>query len=836
MATIRTYAVGSAGSVFRLDAHTAPWIDVTPGPSIEWDAYDVMTDPNDSDKVIIVGDYIGLPRTGILVSTDAGVTWNEPTGDWTNVITTYKEVWYVDSNIIWVVGWDGTVLKSLDGGLSFNLTTRINPALDLRTTAIHALDLNTAVVAGGPVDGSTAVTTYVWKTIDGGVTWNLLNGGTGLNTLGTIGNADGIIISADEQRITVGTGQTQQLSIDGGLTFTASPTIPRAGYHLTWYPSYDPNPATIRHVGGSANNILESLDNGTTWNVTVLGLPGIIRGAHFYSVNDGYLIAGASVFSTDDGGVTPVLSFSSIVKSLQAVWTGTPVAAPCYLITDCEDDQNTMTVTLPIGSTLDLNSIYNFEFDPAKCWTIEESDACDEGSPEVTPVNSWIDCAECLNPLIPNTCWDLEVVCDGPCPDISAINTFDFTPYIGQNISIQPPLTTEDCWYTPYALRQAIFETSVQTSPTLAWSFGPFQQGTADITVGLTSFIYNNVEQIVGSPPTYLLTPGNIQFVNCDQQLVCVPTVLTNNDETGYSNTVDFINVQLALLGLHTIQAANMPLDACSNPEDKPREYFRMQYRDGDTFTMVLSFSSGTNIINFELKVAAGNVTTNINLTSTNEKDACNDVVYCNTPVGTYPVINTVAIQAECEPLPLGEACELTPRLGEPGFSVKNCDPKQVVDVKTKFANSVYALFKRMRYGIETCCEYDLDKIDIKNQLIDLGSIYDPNLCIEEEVIDDCCPQPCNAVAVLTVPEFTSCPAPTDPIVAIIAINPLSCQQLDFTAPIGTGGGSVSGILCDGSPFTVDLPADTTTGPTCVQTGSVTTTGNITVTTLGNCT
>lgn len=103
----------------------------------------------------------------------------------------------------------------------------------------------------------------------------------------------------------------------------------------------------------------------------------------------------------------------------------------------------------------------------------------------------------------------------------------------------------------------------------------------------------------------------------------------------------------------------------------------------------------------------------------------------------------------------------LTPRYNEPGFSIKFCDPDKLVDIKCQFADSVYALFKRMRYGIETCCEYDLDKIDIKNQLMDHGFLYDPDLCISEEPVTSCCPAPTDSVATLIVPLAVSCPAPT---------------------------------------------------------------------------
>ena len=156
---------------------------------------------------------------------------------------------------------------------------------------------------------------------------------------------------------------------------------------------------------------------------------------------------------------------------------------------------------------------------------------------------------------------------------------------------------------------------------------------------------------------------------------------------------------------------------------------------------------------------------------------SCNDNIWCDADP-TNPVINNVFVEGPCPTPPVGESCDVIPRLGEPGFSTKNCDPNKVIDVKCKFADSVYAQFKRVRYGIETCCEYDLDKIDIKNQLIDLGFLYDPDLCVDGTPIPvDCCLQPCNAIANLIVPNFVSCPAPTAPVIAIVTpgIVPLLC-------------------------------------------------------------
>ena len=157
----------------------------------------------------------------------------------------------------------------------------------------------------------------------------------------------------------------------------------------------------------------------------------------------------------------------------------------------------------------------------------------------------------------------------------------------------------------------------------------------------------------------------------------------------------------------------------------------------------------------------------------------------------------------------LGEACDVVPRLGEPGFSTKNCDPNQVIKVKTKFADSVYAHFKRTRYGIETCCEFDLDKIDIKNQLIDLGELYDPELCVDGNPIsEDCCLQPCNAVAALITPQAIACEPPVNAITTIVWPQPpLSpCVFATFSVNINNARPFiVTGTDCCGEPFSIDV-------------------------------
>ncbi len=104
MPTTRTYHVGLEGKSRRLDDLSGSWINipiVISSNTVFWDLLDVKTDPNDGDKVIVVGQGKGTTY-GIYVSTDAGLTWTQPGGNYNTNVVASESVWYeisyVDSN------------------------------------------------------------------------------------------------------------------------------------------------------------------------------------------------------------------------------------------------------------------------------------------------------------------------------------------------------------------------------------------------------------------------------------------------------------------------------------------------------------------------------------------------------------------------------------------------------------------------------------------------------------------------------------------------------------------------------------------------------------------
>jgi photosystem II stability/assembly factor-like uncharacterized protein len=108
----------------------------------------------------------GLLAAICAVTAFAQSPWTKQTTPTTQRIRGFK---VLNSQVLWASGNAGVVLRTRDGGTTWELRTSPNSGYDMY--CIEALDSLTAWAFGTVVGTSITDTTRIWKTTDGGVTW-----------------------------------------------------------------------------------------------------------------------------------------------------------------------------------------------------------------------------------------------------------------------------------------------------------------------------------------------------------------------------------------------------------------------------------------------------------------------------------------------------------------------------------------------------------------------------------------------------------------------------------------------------------------------------------------
>lgn len=344
MATKSYCTLNQKGVIKKLNGLTAPWEDISIPLSNTFYS-DIMAVPGFPDRIITCG----LSQREIAISNDAGISWVFPVGNYTALDSNagFSEVWIVDEFTSYIVGHRGVVLKSVDGGVTYNTTLTFptqTSGLEVGTTAtcVHFINANIGVV--GVYE--TGIGTSVWKTIDGGDTWTRLNGDAIVSvstqvSLGVDSYGGGIFISDDEADIKFLVRDSIFRSTDSGATFTEvydfSAFAIGAGVHLTRFDSLN------LWATGSNGSVVRTTDGGTTWIIVQFdNESGQILSGHFYTTLDGFIgtgdvvnVALKGINVTDDGAdtISPSEVFGIDVRS---IWTE---------VVECPD----LSVTGPIN-------------------------------------------------------------------------------------------------------------------------------------------------------------------------------------------------------------------------------------------------------------------------------------------------------------------------------------------------------------------------------------------------------------------------------------------------------------------------------------------------------
>jgi len=235
----------------------------------------------------------------------------------TGVAWRLRGVSAVSADVAWVSGAHGTVLRTTDGGRSWQ--PRPVPgaeALDFRD--IEAADDRTAVaMSAGPGDAS-----RIYRTTDGGATWTLRftasEPGMFLDAMAFSDASRGFAFSdaVNAQFVILTT-------TDGGATWTRLPAdrLPAARPNEGAFAASGTNVAVQGRdriwIGTTASRVLHSADGGRTWSVTQTPVPageasGIFSIA-FRDARHGVVVGGTYTRETEavdnsatsaDGGTT----------------------------------------------------------------------------------------------------------------------------------------------------------------------------------------------------------------------------------------------------------------------------------------------------------------------------------------------------------------------------------------------------------------------------------------------------------------------------------------------------------------------------------------------------
>jgi photosystem II stability/assembly factor-like uncharacterized protein len=292
----RVFVASAAGGVFRTVNGGADWQPVFQ----EQGALaigDIVLDPQNPQRIWVgTGESnsssYGFPGNGLWTSGDGGDTW-QPSGLDSSCYVGRILVDPTDSQRIWVAamgrlygtGGQRGVYRSTDGGASWTRTLFVNDSTSAVDLALDPADPDrvyaatwqrlrtlTTRISGGPG-------TRIWRSDDGGVTWQTLD--NGLPAAGMLGRPAIAVAPTDAQRVYVSfaddPGYFMGLwrSTNGGDSFTQTSDGALSNLYSSfgWYfGNLRVDPFDEDHVLALGVTWWRSLNGGTSYNRLAYGL------------------------------------------------------------------------------------------------------------------------------------------------------------------------------------------------------------------------------------------------------------------------------------------------------------------------------------------------------------------------------------------------------------------------------------------------------------------------------------------------------------------------------------------------------------------------------------
>ncbi len=199
-------------------------------------------------------------------------------------------VHFIDATTGWVTGNNGAILKTTNGGRSWE---RLTGTSDTTYSSIFFTDTRNGFVTGYPRNGYGVVR----RTSDSGATWRNVRQGImfPLKEVVFTTRDTGWVIGGPVSRLSMG---AIDKTTDGGNTWQEQ-QFPRDAV----FSSIDMISSQIGWVAGSDGTILSTTDGGTNWNLKRAGNGEYIRSVDFISSTHGWIAGrGGILEKTTNGG------------------------------------------------------------------------------------------------------------------------------------------------------------------------------------------------------------------------------------------------------------------------------------------------------------------------------------------------------------------------------------------------------------------------------------------------------------------------------------------------------------------------------------------------------
>jgi len=212
-----------------------------------------------------------------------------------------RDIFFVNPEIGFVVGYNGDIFKTIDSGRSWK---ELKSGTTLHLHSVFFLNENVGFASSqgmdGCLDSDCDKGSVLLKTTNGGETWTktYFPGYTRILSLRFFDALNGIALIKTPD-LPNSRDEFIGLTTDGGITWNLQSLAIKPAYDKLFYSG------NIVFVAGENQKILKSKDQGRSWEIisTPVDASYYVRNMYFLNENEGYIDGVTSFFKTSDGGV-----------------------------------------------------------------------------------------------------------------------------------------------------------------------------------------------------------------------------------------------------------------------------------------------------------------------------------------------------------------------------------------------------------------------------------------------------------------------------------------------------------------------------------------------------